>query len=223
MGIARPGDMGFDVMHMNLHKTFSTPHGGGGPGSGPVACKEFLTPYLPGRKIIKTGDDGGYDMTSSEESETSVGMFWGNALVVVKALAYLMSLGSDGIPYSAQNAVLNANYMKSKLEDIYDVPYGEICMHEFVISAEKLKRETGVAPTIYFPLIVNEAMMFEPTETESRETIDDAVEVLRKIYRETYEAPEKLHEAPHNAQIKRPDEVLAARQPVCRYESKEKE
>ena len=128
--------------------------------------------------------------------------------------------------------------MKSKLEDIYDVPYGEICMHEFVISAEKLKRETGVAaldiakaliddnihpPTIYFPLIVNEAMMFEPTETESRETIDDAVEVLRKIYREAYEAPEKLHEAPHNAQIKRPDEVLAARQPVCRYESKEKE
>lgn len=238
MGIARPGDMGFDVMHMNLHKTFSTPHGGGGPGSGPVACKEFLTPYLPGRKIIKTGDDGGYDMTSSEESETSVGMFWGNALVVVKALAYLMSLGSDGIPYSAQNAVLNANYMKSKLEDIYDVPYGEICMHEFVISAEKLTRETGVAaldiakaliddnihpPTIYFPLIVNEAMMFEPTETESRETIDDAVEVLRKIYREAYEAPEKLHEAPHNAQIKRPDEVLAARQPVCRYESKEKE
>ena len=238
MGIARPGDMGFDVMHMNLHKTFSTPHGGGGPGSGPVACKEFLTPYLPGRKIVKTGDDDGYDMTSSEESETSVGMFWGNALVVVKALAYLMSLGSDGIPYSAQNAVLNANYMKSKLEDIYDVPYGEICMHEFVISAEKLKRETGVAaldiakaliddnihpPTIYFPLIVNEAMMFEPTETESRETIDDAVEVLRKIYREAYEAPEKLHEAPHNAQIKRPDEVLAARQPVCRYESKEKE
>ena len=237
MGIARPGDMGFDVMHMNLHKTFSTPHGGGGPGSGPVACKQLLAPFIPGRRVVKK-DDGGYDMTAPEDVKASVGMFCGNALVIVRALAYLMSLGKEGIPYAAKNAVLNANYMKAGLEDIYDVPYGGICMHEFVISAEKIKKETGVAaldiakalidndihpPTIYFPLIVNEAMMYEPTETESKETIDNAIKVLREIYREAYEDPEKLHEAPHNAQIKRPDEVLAARQPVCRYEFREKE
>ena len=238
MGIARPGDMGFDVMHMNLHKTFSTPHGGGGPGSGPVACKEFLAQYLPGRKVLKSGAGEGYEMTDAAEAGNSVGMFYGNALVVVKALAYLMSLGSDGIPYSARNAVLNANYMKAKLEDIYDVPYSGTCMHEFVISAEKIKKETGVAaldiakalidnnihpPTVYFPLIVDEAMMFEPTETEPKETIDHAVDVLRKIYEQAHEDAESLHDAPHNAQIKRPDEVLAARQPVCRYDFGEKE
>lgn len=231
MGIVRPGDMGFDVMHMNLHKTFSTPHGGGGPGSGAVACKSSLACYAPGIKV--TEQDGVYDMAAPEESAGSIGMFYGNALVVIKALCYLLTLGSDGIPHTAKNAVLNANYMKVKLEKEYTIPYDKGCMHEFVISTEDIKKETGIAamdiakslidydihpPTIYFPLIVPEALMFEPTETETRETLDEAVDVLLKIKAEAYSDPEKLHHAPHHAAIKRPDEVKAARQPVVRYE-----
>ena len=169
MGIARPGDMGFDVVHVNLHKTFSTPHGGGGPGSGPSGCKSFLAPFLPGK--------------DSPQSIGNVRSFGGNFLVEVKALAYILTLGREGIPEAARNAVLNANYMRVKLADIYPMAYDTICMHEFVMSLEKLKHETGVSaldvakamldygihpPTMYFPLIVHEALMVEPTETETR-------------------------------------------------------
>ena len=231
MGIVRPGDMGFDVMHMNLHKTFSTPHGGGGPGSGAVACKAHLACYAPGVKVKEA--DGIYEMGETEESAGSISMFYGNALVVIKALTYLLTLGKEGVPEAAKNAVLNANYMKSKLEKAYTIPYDKGCMHEFVISAEDIKKETGVAamdiakslidydihpPTIYFPLIVHEALMFEPTETEPKEVMDEAIEVMLKIREEAYSDPEKLHAAPHHAQIKRPDEVTAARNPVVRYD-----
>ena len=218
MGIARPGDMGFDVVHLNLHKTFSTPHGGGGPGSGPVGCKEFLTPFLPGQ--------------GTEESIGRVKMFYGNFLVVVKALAYILTLGKEGIPEAAANAVLNANYMKAKLSDVYEMAYPGPCMHEFVMTLEGLKKKAGVSamdiaksmldygihpPTMYFPLIVHEALMVEPTETEPKETLDQAVEALHEIYRKALENPEALHGAPYKTPIGRPDEVKAARKPVLRY------
>ena len=236
MGIARPGDMGFDVMHMNLHKTFSTPHGGGGPGSGPVACKDFLKEFLPGRQVVC--EEKGYSFARPEKTIGSVTAFDGNALVVLRALAYVLTLGKEGIPQAAENAVLNANYMRVGLQDVMDVPYGGPCMHEFVASAKTIKKETGVAaldiakgmidcdmhpPTIYFPLIVDEAMMFEPTETESKASIDRAVEAIRGICKKAYEDPEELHGAPHHAPIGRPDEVTAARHPVVRFEVKEEE
>ena len=218
MGIARPGDMGFDVVHLNLHKTFSPPHGGGGPGSGPVGCKEFLAPFLPGQ--------------GTEESIGRVKMFYGNFLVVVKALAYILTLGKEGIPEAAANAVLNANYMKAKLSDVYEMAYPGPCMHEFVMTLEGLKKKAGVSamdiaksmldygihpPTMYFPLIVHEALMVEPTETEPKETLDQAVEALHEIYRKALENPEALHGAPYKTPIGRPDEVKAARKPVLRY------
>lgn len=194
MGVARPGDMGFDVMHLNLHKTFSTPHGGGGPGSGPCGCKEFLIPFLPGMRVI------GGESLSMEKGKHSVGdvkAFYGNFSVVVKALTYIMMLGKEGIKEASCNAVLNANYMMNGLKDIYDMAYDETCMHEFVMDLGHLKKETGASaldiaktlldygihpPTMYFPLIVHEALMVEPTETESRETLDEAVAVFREIY-----------------------------------------
>ena len=218
MGIARPGDMGFDVVHLNLHKTFSTPHGGGGPGSGPVGCKEFLAPFLPGQ--------------GTEESIGRVKMFYGNFLVVVKALAYILTLGKEGIPEAAANAVLNANYMKAKLSDVYEMAYPGPCMHEFVMTLEGLKKKAGVSamdiaksmldygihpPTMYFPLIVHEALMVEPTETEPKETLDQAVEALHEIYRKALENPEALHGAAYKTPIGRPDQVKAARKPVLRY------
>ena len=236
MGIARPGDMGFDVMHMNLHKTFSTPHGGGGPGSGPVACKEFLQEFLPGRQVVC--EEGRFRFARQPKTIGSVTAFDGNALVVLRALAYVLTLGREGIPQAAENAVLNANYMRVGLQDVMDVPYEGPCMHEFVASAKTIKKETGVAaldiakgmidcemhpPTIYFPLIVDEAMMFEPTETESKESIDRAVEAIKGICAKAYKNPEELHNAPHHAPIGRPDEVTAARHPVVRYEVKEEE
>ncbi|MGN0372997.1 MAG: aminomethyl-transferring glycine dehydrogenase subunit GcvPB [Enterocloster sp.] len=230
MGIVRPGDMGFDVVHLNLHKTFSTPHGGGGPGSGPVGCKEFLKKFLPGVSAAET--DQGYVFRKAEESIGEVKAFYGNFLVVVKALAYIFTLGREGIPEASSNAVLNANYMRVKLSDVYKMAYDETCMHEFVMTLEGLKHEKGVSamdvakalldygihpPTMYFPLIVHEALMVEPTETESRETLDEAIEVLHRIYEEAVSAPEKLHSAPHTTPIGRPDEVTAARKPVLCY------
>lgn len=224
MGVVRPGDMGFDVVHLNLHKTFATPHGGGGPGSGPVACKEILKPYLPGCASL-----------SEEAPHLQMKAFHGNFLVVVRALTYMLTLGAEGIRSACEGAVLNANYMMAGLQDLYPVAYGEHCMHEFVLSLENLKKETGVSaldvakslidngihpPTMYFPLIVHEALMFEPTETESRETLDEAVAVMRQLYQMAHEDAAQMHEAPHHAQIKRPDEVLAARQPVLRYQWK---
>lgn len=253
MGIVRPGDMGFDVVHLNLHKTFSTPHGGGGPGSGPVGCKEFLMPYLPGVRAVRCEEDGQgecakeaggdagirdtsdgcrYVFSRAPHSIGDVKMFYGNFLVVVKALSYIITLGREGIPEASSNAVLNANYMKVKLSDVYDIPFSDTCMHEFVMSLEKMKHENGVTamdiakslldygihpPTMYFPLIVHEALMVEPTETESRETLDEAIEAFHKIYEEAVASPEALHSAPHTTPIGRPDEVAAARKPVLRY------
>lgn len=220
MGIVRPGDMGFDVIHLNLHKTFSTPHGGGGPGSGPVGCKEFLRPFLPGF------------MVKGPQSIGSVKMFYGNFGVVVKALAYIMTLGREGIPEASSNAVLNANYMMNKLSDLYQMVYNETCMHEFVMTLEDLKHDINVSamdiakalldygihpPTMYFPLIVHEALMVEPTETESKETLDEAIEVFRNIYEKAKADPESLHQAPVKTPVRRLDEVTAARKPVLRY------
>ena len=236
MGIVRPGDMGFDVIHLNLHKTFSTPHGGGGPGSGPVGCKELLKPFLPGFmvKTMEEHEDGSraYSLAKMPESMGSVKMFYGNFAVVVKALAYIMTLGKEGIPEASSNAVLNANYMMNKLSDLYKMAYNETCMHEFVMTLEDLKHDINVSamdiakalldygihpPTMYFPLIVHEALMVEPTETESRETLDEAIEVFRKIYETAKADPKRLHEAPLRTPVGRLDEVTAARKPVLRY------
>lgn len=228
MGIVRPGDMGFDCVHINLHKTFSTPHGGGGPGSGPVGCKSMLTPYLPGTQV-KTGDDGIKHYTLGEKSTGAVKQFHGNFLVNVRALAYILTLGREGIPEASSNAVLNANYMRTKLENTFDIPYKGTCMHEFVMSLENFKKETGCSaldvakglldygmhpPTMYFPLIVHEALMIEPTETEPKEVLDECITALKEIHEKAYSDPEYLQGAPHNTVIGRPDEVTAARNPI---------
>lgn len=231
MGTVRPGDMGFDCIHLNLHKTFGTPHGGGGPGSGPVGCKEFLKEYLPLGVVDK--NMSGYGFVQPSDTMGMVRSFYGNFLVVVKALTYIKSLGREGIKEASSNAVLNANYLMNKLKGYYDVAYDEICMHEFVLSLDGLKHETGVSamdiakgsldygihpPTMYFPLIVHEALMLEPTETESRETLDEAAEIFIKLRELAKEDPQYLHDAPHNCLISRPDEVEAARKPILRYE-----
>lgn len=230
MGTVRPGDMGFDVIHLNLHKTFSTPHGGGGPGSGPVGCKEFLVPFLP--SILVEGED---KLVAVKEKDSIGEMknFYGNFLVVVRALAYVMTLGKEGIPEASKNAVLNANYMMNKLKDLYTMAYDEVCMHEFVMSLVDLKKQTGVSamdiakglldfeihpPTMYFPLIVDEALMVEPTETESKETMDEAIAVFRKLYETAGEDAESLHNAPMTTPVTRMDEVGAARHPILRYQ-----
>ena len=231
MGVIRPGDMGFDVIHLNLHKTFSTPHGGGGPGSGPVGCKEFLAPFLPvPYPVSREGS-----LVLDGERPQSVGKvrsFYGNFLVVVKTLCYLLRLGAQGIPEAAKHAVLNANYLKQGVAKDYDVAIDMPCMHEFVLGLGDLKKETGVSamdvakamldhgmhpPTMYFPLIVPEALMFEPTETETKETLDEAIRVLGEIRKTASEDPEALHNAPHHTAVRRPDEVQAARHPVLRY------
>lgn len=232
MGIVRPGDMGFDVIHLNLHKTFSTPHGGGGPGSGPVGCKNLLTPFLPAPHWHKEGEGYAFD-TESPQSIGRVKEFYGNFLVVVKALTYILTLGSEGITEAAQNAVLNANYLMNRLSDLYDMAYQHTCMHEFVITLERLKKEHGVSamdiakglldngihpPTMYFPLIVHEALMVEPTETESKDTLDEAAEVFRKLYHTAQTNPESLHNAPITTPVRRLDEVGAARNPRLKYE-----
>lgn len=231
MGIARPGDMGFDVVHLNLHKTFSTPHGGGGPGSGPVGCKESLMKFLPLPRVEE--EDGAYRLIlEREESIGRVKGFYGNFLVVVRALTYILTLGANGLKSASENAVLNANYMMHKLKDIYKMPFRGPCMHEFVMTIEDLKKEKGVSaldiakalldygihpPTMYFPLIVNEALMLEPTETESKETLDHAIEILKEVYEEAMTNPESLHQCPKKTPIGRPDEVTAARNPILRY------
>ena len=222
MGVVRPGDMGFDCIHMNLHKTFATPHGGGGPGAGAVGCKDFLREYLP------------HSALAEEPGHIQVRSFRGNFLVVVRALAYLLTLGKEGIPEAAENAVLNANYLMAKLKGTFAPAYDRLCMHEFVLDLSGLKKETGVSaldvakslidegihpPTMYFPLIVHEALMLEPTETEGIETLDHAAEVLRMLYRKAFEDAESMHTAPHNMPIGRPDEVQAARKPVLRWRS----
>ena len=231
MGHARPGDMGFDCVHLNLHKTFSTPHGGGGPGCGPAGCKAFLEPFLPGPRVRKEGEL--YRFFRPEKSMGRVRSFYGNFLVAVKALTYILTLGREGIPEASTVAVLNANYLMKKLAGHYDMAYDTLCMHEFVMSLERQKHDIGVTamdvakslldsgihpPTMYFPLIVHEALMVEPTETESPETLDDAAEAFIAILDRAKTDAAYLHAAPHRCPIGRPDEVRAARTPVLRYE-----
>ncbi len=231
MGIVRPGDMGFDVVHLNIHKTFSTPHGGGGPGSGPIGCKEILKEFMP--MYYPERKDDTFIFTTPEKTIGSVKGFYGHFGIVVRAITYILTLGQEGIPEAATNAVLNANYMMSQLSDLFDMKYEGPCMHEFVMTLERMKKETGVTaldvakgildngmhpPTMYFPNVVHEALMVEPTETESKETIDAAVKAYREIYQKAYSDPEYLKAAPYHTFIRRVDEVKAARQPILSYQ-----
>lgn len=230
MGTVRPGDMGFDVIHLNLHKTFSTPHGGGGPGSGPVGCKEHLVPFLP--SVLVEGEEE-LSFAKQEKSIGELKSFYGNFLVVVRALTYLLTLGREGIPEASRNAVLNANYLMQRLKGHYTMACDDVCMHEFVMDLSELKKKTGVSamdiakglldhgihpPTMYFPLIVSEALMVEPTETESKETLDQAAEVFLRLFETAQSDAAKLHDAPVSTPVGRLDEVGAARHPVLRYE-----
>jgi len=226
VGISRPGDMGFDVVHLNLHKTFSTPHGGGGPGSGPVGVKKDLAPFLP-EPVIEKNESGYYLDYNRPLSIGKVRSFYGNFGVVVKAYAYICSLGADGIKDVAQTAVLNANYVMHKLKEYYKLPFERTCMHEVVFSGQRQK-EMGAStldiakrlldygyhpPTIYFPLIVKEALMIEPTETESKETLDEFINAMIKISEEIQEDHEKVKGAPYTTNVLRLDEAKAAREP----------
>lgn len=231
MGITRPGDMGFDICHLNLHKTFGTPHGGGGPGSGPVGVKSFLADFLPVPVIEKQGSK--YILNYNRPlSIGKVHSFYGNFGVAVKAYTYIKALGKTGLKEACENAVLNANYLRTKLTDHYDIPYNRLCKHEFVASARKQKKESGVTaldvakslidrgyhpPTIYFPLIVEEALMIEPTETETKERLDEFVEAMLAIDREARQNPDKIKAAPQQAVIRRVDEARAARRPVLKW------
>ena len=230
MGVARPGDMGFDTVHLNLHKTFSTPHGGGGPGSGPVGCKAFLGKFLPGKEIRE--ENGVFYRADYEKSIGMVRAFYGNFLVVVKALCYALTLGAEGIRDAAHMAVLNANYLRVRLSEAYHMAYQETCMHEFVMTLQPEKEELQVSamdiakalldygihpPTMYFPLIVHEALMVEPTETESPENLEELISAFMEIHRKAQEDPEWIRSAPHKTEISRLDEVQAARNPKLHY------
>jgi glycine dehydrogenase subunit 2 len=229
-GISRPGDMGFDVVHINLHKTFSQPHGGGGPGGGPIAVREALAPYLPAPVVARDGAGFRLDY-DRPKSIGKVRSFSGPFGVFVRSYAFIRSYG-PGLREMSEVAVLNANYLLARLKDVYDLPYDRLCMHEFVLSARTLKREHGVGaldvakrlmdynfhpPTIYFPLVVPEALMVEPTETEAKETLDAFVDAMLAIARDAAENPQLLHDAPHDRPVGRLDEVRAARHPVVRY------
>jgi glycine dehydrogenase subunit 2 len=224
LGITRPGDFGADMMHFNPHKTFSGPHGGGGPGAGPIAVSAVLADYLPAPVVTRRGNHYRLDDIPSK-SIGRVRSFFGNTGVLVRAYCYLRTHGPEGLRRVAQNAVLNANYLLSRVNKIFSVPQGNRCMHEFVASAARLKAERGIsamdigkrlldfgfhAPTVYFPPIVKEALMIEPTETESKQTLDAFAEALFRIVDEPNDL---VHEAPHATAISRPDEVLAARKP----------
>ncbi len=230
LGVSRPGDMGFDVVHLNLHKTFSTPHGGGGPGSGPVGVKKDLVPFLPVPVVEKKGSAYVLDY-DRPLSIGSVKSFYGNFGVVVRAYTYLRTMGADGLKQVAQNAVLNANYIMKKLKPYYDLPYDTDCMHEVVFSGARQK-ESGVAtldiakrlldygyhpPTIYFPLIVKEALMIEPTETESKDTLDAFIAAMIEIAKEAEDNPESIHNAPMTTVVGRLDEGKAARDCILKY------
>lgn len=230
LGIVRPGDMGFDIVHLNLHKTFSTPHGGGGPGSGPVGVKEKLVPFLPVPLVEKRGEQYAF----SGERPQSIGRlkaFHGQAGMILRAYVYIRTLGKAGLKQVSEDAILNANYLKERLKSVFPVAVDEPCMHEFVLSAKaaapkdihaidigKRLLDYGFhAPTVHFPLVVPDALMIEPTETESRETLDRFVEALKQIRREIDANPELVKSAPHHLPIRRPDEVLAARNPILTY------
>lgn len=230
MGYVRPGDMNFDVLHFNLHKTFSTPHGGGGPGSGPVGVKKFLAPYLP-RPVLKKEGDFYYWDYDRPHSIGKVHAFYGNYAVMLRAYSYIRALGARGLKEATENAVLNANYMKARLKEVYELPYEENSLHEFVLSGSRQKEKGAstlniakrlldygqYAPTIYFPLVVKEALMIEPTETENISTLDKFVETMINISREIEEEPDLVKNAPHNTIVRKLDEVKAARNPDLRW------
>jgi len=226
MGYAKPGLMDFDLMHFNLHKTFSTPHGGGGPGSGPVGVKDFLAPYLP-KPLLKKDEERYYWDDDRPKSIGKIHSFYGNYGVMLRAWAYIKTVGGKGLKKTTENAVLNANYLKARLKDKFELPYAEDSLHEFVLSGSRQKAEGAstlniakrlldydqYAPTIYFPLVVKEAMMIEPTETENIETLDHFVETLLTISREIKEDPELVKNAPHSTTVRKLDETAAARNP----------
>lgn len=229
VGAVRPGDMGFDVIHINLHKTFSAPHGGGGPGSGPVGCKAFLSDFLP-CKVEK--HDGILSVSDGKNCRGRVKSFCGNFSVVVKAITYMLMLGCDGLKQISRYSVLNANYLMNKISKFYPVAYKRRCMHEFVITMESIKSTLGISasdiaktlidygihpPTMYFPLTIHEALTIEPTETESKEALDYAADVFEKIYNDMANKADVLRTAPHKAYISRPDELDAARHPRLKF------
>ena len=231
LGACRPGDMGFDVMHINLHKTFSTPHGGGGPGSGPVGVRAGLEQFLPRPHVVKDGETYRIEKEAGSNTPIHVGAFFGNFGVIIKAYTYILTLGKENIKMVGPLATLNANYIKECLKDVYELPIDGLCKHEFVFDGLKDK-STGIttmdvakrlldygyhAPTIYFPLLFHESMMIEPTESESKETIDGFINVLRTIAQEAIEQPETVHGAPHHTPIGRVDDVLAAKNPILTY------
>jgi glycine dehydrogenase subunit 2 len=234
MGRFKPGEAGFDVMHINVHKTFSTPHGGGGPGAGPVGVGERLVPFLPTPRVLRDAD-GRFRLEAVGERPSSIGRvraFAGNTAVLVRAFAYIKAHGGAGLAEVSNDAVLAANYLKTRLSDVLDIPFSRPCMHEFVASAASLKAETGIRtldvakrlidygyhpPTVYFPLTVEEALLIEPTETESLETLDAFVEAMRLIVDEAHADPDVLHSAPHSSPVRRLDETTAARQPNLRW------
>lgn len=234
MSKARPGDMGFDVVHLNLHKTFTGPHGGGGPGSGPVGVNKDLLPFLPKPILVKKEGVFAFDY-DRPQSIGRVKPFYGNFGINVRAYTYIRSMGPDGLKAVTEYAVLNANYMMRRLQEHFDLPYDRHCKHEFVLSGRRQKK-LGVRtldmakrlldfgyhpPTIYFPLNVEEGMMIEPTETESKETLDAFIDAMIQIAREVEENPEIVQDAPHTTVIKRLDETKAARKPVLRYHKAE--
>jgi len=231
VGKTRPGDFGVDVMHLNLHKTFSTPHGGGGPGSGPVACKKTLEPFLPGPVLARGGLGLLHWNYDRPQSVGRVRMLYGNFGMFVRALAYTLANGPDGLRQTTEDAVLNANYIRKKLEDLYELPYDTPSMHEVVFSDRRQAKngaktgdiakrliDYGFHPyTTSFPLIVPGALMIEPTESESREELDLFIDAMRQIAREAEENPELIRTAPHSTRISRLDETTAARKPVLRW------
>ncbi|MBC6308092.1 aminomethyl-transferring glycine dehydrogenase subunit GcvPB [Listeria sp. FSL L7-1582] len=233
MAKVRPGDMGFDAVHLNLHKTFTGPHGGGGPGSGPIGVKKDLIPFLPTPVLTKKEDKYTFDY-NYPQSIGRVKPYYGNFGINVRAYTYIRTMGPDGLKKVTEYAVLNANYMMRRLEGAYDLPFDQICKHEFVLSGKRQKqlgvRTLDIAkrlldhnfhpPTVYFPLIVEEAIMIEPTETESKETLDGFIDVMLKIAKEAEDNPEIVQEAPYNTYVKRLDETRAARKPVLRYQEK---
>ena len=230
LGKVRPGDMGFDVLHLNLHKTFSTPHGGGGPGSGPVGVAAHLAEYLPNPRVTRS-EDGMFHVTRNNVACGQVSGFMGNFGVLIRAYTYILSLGKQHIRLAGPLATLNANYIKESLKDCYKLPIDTLCKHEFVFDG-LLDKSTGIttldvakrlldygfhAPTIYFPLLFHQAIMIEPTETESKETLDGFIEIMRTIAKEAIEDPESLHTAPHTTPVRRLDETTAAKNPILNY------
>ena len=232
MGVVRPGDMGFDVLHLNLHKTFSTPHGGGGPGAGPVGVAQHLVPYLPVPKVLEDVDGSLYvEGSGAGDTCGRISGFMGNFAVLLRAYTYILTLGKQNIRMVGPLAVLGANYIKESLKDSFKLPIASVCKHEFVFDG-LLDQSTGVttldvakrlldygfhAPTIYFPLLFHQAIMIEPTETESKETLDGFIEIMKHIAEEALNDPESLKTAPHTTPVRRLDETTAARQPVLRY------